>query len=127
MIADQAAGPYEQVLAAQLSAAVRAAVGDLPARDQQALTAMLSGEALHPGETPRKRRFRALERLRTVWRKHQQRQDPRLALVRVELLADRSERGREVAELRLRGRRAVAAAGHRSGARVPSLVASDQR
>lgn len=69
MIAAPTPGPYEQVMATELSAAVHAAVGELPARDQEVLTAMLSGATLDPGETPRKRRFRALERLRTVWRK----------------------------------------------------------
>lgn len=66
---DLAARPDEQLAAAELRAAVRAAVGELPARDQAALVELLADGPITPGEAPRKRRTRAIERLRAIWRK----------------------------------------------------------
>ena len=67
--ADRAPTANEQLLDTELREVVRAAVGELPRRDQEALAPVLAGDEVPAGETPRKRRFRALERLRTIWRK----------------------------------------------------------
>lgn len=58
----------DQLLEEDLRASVHSTVGELSAGDQQALAAMLSGTKA-TGETERKRRFRAIERLRAAWRK----------------------------------------------------------
>jgi len=68
-LADPAPPPDERIAAVELRAAVHAAVGELPARDREALAAILADAPLPAGETERKRRFRALERLRAAWRK----------------------------------------------------------
>ncbi len=68
-VPDGAPGPDAQLATAQLRAAVRAAVGELAARDQDALAAVLGDRPTASGETPRKRRFRAIERLRALWRR----------------------------------------------------------
>ena len=52
----------EQLLDAELSRSVHAVIGELSELDQTALTALLSDEKPR-GETERKRRFRAIERL----------------------------------------------------------------
>lgn len=52
----------------ELIAAVRATIGELPARDRAALATLLDDQPA-AGETERKRRFRAIERLRALWRK----------------------------------------------------------
>lgn len=67
-IADAAPSPAEHVIREDLRGAVREAIGELPARDQAALAEVLDDIAT-PGETERKRRFRAIERLRALWRK----------------------------------------------------------
>jgi RNA polymerase sigma factor (sigma-70 family) len=67
-VAEVAPSPAEHAIRAELCAAVREAIGELPARDQAALAELLDGLTT-PGETERKRRFRALERLRAIWRK----------------------------------------------------------
>lgn len=68
-IADTAALPDERYAAHELADAVRAAVGELGPRDQEALAELLAGGTPARGETPRKRRFRAIERLRAAWRR----------------------------------------------------------
>lgn len=68
-VVDAAPAADEQLAAAEVRAAIRAAIGELPARDQEALAVVLADDEMAPGETPRKRRFRALERLREVWRR----------------------------------------------------------
>ena len=57
-----------QLLEHELLTSVRELIGELSERDREALEAMLSG-AKPSGETERKRRFRAVERLRAAWRK----------------------------------------------------------
>lgn len=68
-IVDASPRADEQLARAELRAAVRDVVGELPERDRDALAAILADDPLPPGETPRKRRFRAMERLRAAWRK----------------------------------------------------------
>lgn len=67
-VADGQLSPADRVVRDDLHAAVRDAIGELPARDQAALAELLD-EAPRSGETERKRRFRAIERLRALWRK----------------------------------------------------------
>ena len=66
--ADGGALPDEQLARAELGAAVHSAVGELSARDQLALSAVLD-EVAAAGETQRKRRLRAVQRLRALWSK----------------------------------------------------------
>jgi DNA-directed RNA polymerase specialized sigma24 family protein len=67
--ADHAPQADERVWRAQMNDAVRATVGGLAERDQVALAAWLDEAApTAPTETVRKRRFRAIERLRAAWR-----------------------------------------------------------
>jgi RNA polymerase sigma factor (sigma-70 family) len=66
-------GPHEALLARELEACVRAALGQLSEQDRATLSAtfdpyVLGGEAAG-GATFRKRRERALERLRILWRR----------------------------------------------------------
>jgi len=68
-IEDRAPPIDEQLVIAELRLAVHEAVGELPARDRDALAPILDEVPLLAGETPRKRRSRALERLRAIWRK----------------------------------------------------------
>lgn len=68
VIVDDAGSPRDHVIASQLRSAMHAVLGELAARDQEALQAMLDGDG-SPGETQRKRRFRALTRLRAAWRR----------------------------------------------------------
>jgi len=65
---DERPSASEQFVEHELSAQVRALIGDMSDRDREALDAMLSGRPPR-GETERKRRFRAIERLRAAWRK----------------------------------------------------------
>jgi RNA polymerase sigma factor (sigma-70 family) len=58
----------EQLLERELYESVREIIGEMSDRDREALEAMLLGETPR-GETERKRRFRAIERLRAAWRK----------------------------------------------------------
>ncbi len=51
----------------QLRVAVREIIGELPAYDQEALALMLSETPVKLGETLRKRRYRALQRFRSLW------------------------------------------------------------
>ena len=67
-VADSGAQPVDRVVREELRAAVHAAIGELPARDQVVLAAVLDDVAIS-GETARKRRFRAFERFRAFWRK----------------------------------------------------------
>ena len=59
----------EAAIADQLRQAVRELVGELPERDRAALAHAFTGEPVPTDETSRKRRFRALERLRAAWRR----------------------------------------------------------
>lgn len=69
-VADAAPGPEAAALESNLSAALAAALGELPAADRDTLLAVLNEEVPEgvAGATFRKRRERALERLRGVWR-----------------------------------------------------------
>lgn len=58
----------EQLIERELYDNVRALIGEMTERDQQTLQATLLGVTPR-GETERKRRFRAIERLRAAWRK----------------------------------------------------------
>jgi RNA polymerase sigma factor (sigma-70 family) len=61
--------PADAVLVdVELRSAVHAAIALLPHRDREAIAGVLLGEP-PTGETERKRRFRAIERLRAAWRK----------------------------------------------------------
>lgn len=57
------------VMREELRQAVLELVGELPDRDRAALAYALAGQAPPADETSRKRRFRALERLRAAWRR----------------------------------------------------------
>jgi RNA polymerase sigma factor (sigma-70 family) len=60
----------QQLAKDELRAAVRATIGELPPRDQEALAMMILDEApVAGGETARKRRYRALQRFRALWGK----------------------------------------------------------
>lgn len=65
--ADGAARPDDRLADHELRAAVHATIGELSDRDQVALKLLLDDQPA-VGETQRKRRFRAIERLRTAWR-----------------------------------------------------------
>lgn len=65
---DERPPAHEQLIEHELVVQVRAVIGEMSDRDREALDAMLSGRKPH-GETERKRRFRAIERLRAAWRK----------------------------------------------------------
>ena len=56
-------------ITSELERVLQELVGDLPARDRLALAPLLAGEPGPTGETPRKRRLRAIERLRAAWRR----------------------------------------------------------
>lgn len=58
-----------RTIAEELTQAVRDLLGELPARDGAALAYAFTGEAPPSDDTSRKRRFRALERLRAAWRR----------------------------------------------------------
>lgn len=64
---DERAGPEDLAQRAELYRQLREAVGALEERDQQALACVLADTEPSPGETARKRRYRALERLRAWW------------------------------------------------------------
>jgi len=59
----------DRMIGDELREAVLSLVGELPERDRAALAYAFTGAALPADETARKRRFRALERLRTAWRR----------------------------------------------------------
>jgi len=59
----------ERMIGDELRESVLALVGELPERDRAALAYALTGAAPSADETSRKRRFRALERLRAAWRR----------------------------------------------------------
>jgi DNA-directed RNA polymerase specialized sigma24 family protein len=65
----QGADVEERVIADELGHAVLAMVGELPERDRAALAYAFTGDVPPTDETSRKRRFRALERLRAAWRR----------------------------------------------------------
>ena len=67
-VADGGAQPVDHLVHEELRAAVHAAIGELPERDQLVLAAVLDDVAM-TDETGRKRRFRAFERFRAFWRK----------------------------------------------------------
>jgi hypothetical protein len=58
-----------QVVAEQLRHAVLELVGDLSETDRATLALAFTGESPLADERSRKRRFRALERLRAAWRR----------------------------------------------------------
>jgi RNA polymerase sigma-70 factor (ECF subfamily) len=62
-------GTEAHAAAEELRRAVLAVVGELPERDRVALSYAFTGAAPPTDETSRKRRFRALERLRAAWRR----------------------------------------------------------
>ena len=61
--------PEAHLIAEDTRRAVRDAVGDLDERDREALNEVLEDAGVMAGETARKRRFRAMTRLRAAWRK----------------------------------------------------------
>lgn len=65
----EGAGVEEVAITDQLRQAVLDLVGELAAPDRAALAYALTGEPAPADETSRKRRFRALERLRAAWRR----------------------------------------------------------
>jgi RNA polymerase sigma-70 factor (ECF subfamily) len=65
----EGANVEEVAIAEQLRQAVRELVGELPERDRAALVYAFTGEPVPTDETSRKRRFRAVERLRAAWRR----------------------------------------------------------
>jgi len=65
----QGANVEERLLADELREVVRSLVGELPERDRAALAYAFTGAAPPTDETARKRRFRALERLRSALRR----------------------------------------------------------
>jgi DNA-directed RNA polymerase specialized sigma24 family protein len=68
-LAHPAPHPGEQAEAVDLRRALIATIGALGPRDQEALAELLRDEAPPRGEASRKRRFRAIERLRAAWRR----------------------------------------------------------
>lgn len=58
-----------RVIGEELRLAVLAIVGELPERDRAALASTLLGERAPTDEASRKRRFRAMARLRAAWRR----------------------------------------------------------
>jgi hypothetical protein len=66
--ADERPSANAQLLEHELIIQVRAVIGEMSDRDREALDATLSGRKPR-GETERKRRFRAIERLRAAWRR----------------------------------------------------------
>jgi RNA polymerase sigma-70 factor (ECF subfamily) len=68
-VAHQGPGLEERAIAAELERAVVDLVGALPERDRAALAYAFTGEPPPTDETSRKRRFRALGRLRAAWRR----------------------------------------------------------
>lgn len=59
----------EAAIMDQLRQAILDLVGELPERDRAALAYAFTGDPAPTDETSRKRRFRALERLRAAWRR----------------------------------------------------------
>jgi RNA polymerase sigma factor (sigma-70 family) len=64
---DERVGPEELTQRAELQRHLRDAIGALQDKDQQALAEVLADGEPCSGETARKRRYRALERLRAWW------------------------------------------------------------
>lgn len=64
---DAGAGPEEAAIARDLQEALRDALGELDPRDQEALREVLADLDPVPGETGRKRRYRAIQRLKDLW------------------------------------------------------------
>jgi RNA polymerase sigma-70 factor (ECF subfamily) len=67
-VADAKPSPEAVLIREDLRVAVNEMLGELPERDRVALAEVLDDVAT-AGETERKRRFRAMERLRALWRK----------------------------------------------------------
>jgi RNA polymerase sigma factor (sigma-70 family) len=67
-VVDERPNASDMLLEQELRANVRDLIGEMLDRDREALEVLLSGEK-PTGETARKRRYRALERLRAAWRK----------------------------------------------------------
>jgi RNA polymerase sigma factor (sigma-70 family) len=68
-IQDERPNQEESAMRAELRAAVQEILGGLSPRDQEALAYLFTGAEPARDETARKRRFRALERLRAAWRR----------------------------------------------------------
>lgn len=68
-VAQEGANVEERVMTDELRRTVLEVVGELPERDRAALAYAFAGEEPPTDETSRKRRFRALERLRAKWRR----------------------------------------------------------
>jgi RNA polymerase sigma-70 factor (ECF subfamily) len=67
--AAEAPSQEESAMRAELRAALQEVLGGLSPQDQQALAYVFGDAAPATDETGRKRRFRALERLRAAWRR----------------------------------------------------------
>ncbi len=68
-VQDVAPSQEDEVMRAQLLTALREAIGELAPRDREALASILGDGEREGGETARKRRTRAITRLRDVWRR----------------------------------------------------------
>lgn len=67
-VADQRPSPTEAIIDEELRVSLRMLIAEMSERDRDAIAALLLG--VKPGdEAARKRRFRAIERLRSLWRK----------------------------------------------------------
>jgi RNA polymerase sigma-70 factor (ECF subfamily) len=67
-IADARPPVDDQVALEETRDAVRTVLDGLSPRDQDALAAILNDSPVPPGEAARKRRYRALQRFRALWR-----------------------------------------------------------
>lgn len=65
--ADGGLGPEGEAIEGNLREALRSVLGELDERDQQALREVLADVGLAHGETARKQRYRALQRLKDLW------------------------------------------------------------
>ena len=68
-VEQEGANVEEHAMADELRRSVLAIVGELPERDRAALAYAFAGDQPPTDETSRKRRFRAIERLRAAWRR----------------------------------------------------------
>jgi RNA polymerase sigma-70 factor (ECF subfamily) len=68
-LAQAGSDPEAQAVAEQLRQAVFELVGELPESDRAALACAFTGASPPADERSRKRRFRAVERLRAAWRR----------------------------------------------------------
>lgn len=68
-VEQQGTSVEEQAMVDEVRQAILELVGELPERDRAALAYAFAGEEPPTDETSRKRRFRAIERLRSAWRR----------------------------------------------------------